>query len=129
MKIGGKVLTGNACEQLPGEALYLTAGKGHEAIALQKIEHALPQQVGHYAYVVPEVEAVAEVYAFVPIGFVVHRKCGKHSQLDPRCVTILLHRSYYLDGTSCLFSLVKCFDNFSEGTLAKKLDYVVCRRC
>lgn len=73
-----------------------------------------------------EVETVPEVYAFVSVGLVVHGESGQYSQLDPRCVTILLHRPYYLDGTSCLFPLVKCFDDFPEGALTKKLDDVVC---
>lgn len=35
------VKEGNAGEKLSGEALYLSAWKGHKSIALQEVEHAL----------------------------------------------------------------------------------------
>ena len=120
-------LTSNTGEQLPGEALDLTAWKRHEAVTLQKVEYTLAQQVRDYAYMAAKVEAVAEVYAFVPIVLVVHGKSGKNSKLDSRSITILLHRSDNLDSASCLLSFVECFDHLSEGALPEQFDDVVCK--
>ena len=112
-------LTGNTGEQLPGETLDLTAWKRHEAVTLEKVEYTLAQQVCDYTYMAAEVEAIAQVYAFVAIVLVVHGKRGKNSKLDSRRIAILLHGSDNLDSASCLLSLVECFDHLAEGALAK----------
>lgn len=54
----GSILTSNAGEKLPRKALNLTARKGHELVALEEVENALPKKVGNNTYVVPEIEAV-----------------------------------------------------------------------
>ena len=118
-------LTSNAGEQLPGKVLNLTAREWHEAVTLQKVENTLAQQVCNYTYVVPEIEAVAEVYAFVAVFLVVHGKSGKYSKLDSRSIAVFLHRTYDLDSTPGFPSLVKCLDDFSEGSLAEQFDDVV----
>ena len=105
--------------------MNLTAWEGHEAVALQKVENTLTQQICDDTYVVPEVEAVAKVYALVAVVFVVHGKSREYSQLDSRSIAVLLHRTNNLDRASCLSSLVVGFDNFSKGSLAKQFDDIV----
>ena len=51
--------TGHAGEQLPSKILNLTAGKGNEAVALQKIKNTLPKQVRDNANVIAIIKAVA----------------------------------------------------------------------
>lgn len=121
----GRSLTSHAGEQLPGKVLDLTTRKRYEAIPLQKVENTLAQQVGDYTYVVPEVETVAKMYAFVAVVLVVHGKSRKYSKLNSRGVAIFLHRTYDLDSTSCLPSLVICFDNLSKGSLTEHFDDIV----
>lgn len=71
---GNGSLTSNTGEKLPGKALNLTARERHKSVALEEVENALAQQIRDYTYVVSVVEAVAKVYAFVAIVFVVHGK-------------------------------------------------------
>lgn len=54
-----KILTRHTGQQLPGKALNLATWKRHKLIPLEKVENALPQQVGDNAYMVPKIEAVA----------------------------------------------------------------------
>lgn len=54
-----ETLTCNTGQQLPGKALNLAAWKRHKLIPLEKVENALPKQVGNDAYMVPKIEAVA----------------------------------------------------------------------
>lgn len=65
---------GDAGEELSREALYLCAREGHKSVALQKIEDALAKKICDYAYVISEVEGVAQVYALVLVGSVVERE-------------------------------------------------------
>lgn len=53
-----EVRTCNAGEQLLCKMLDLAAGERHKIIALQKVEDALPEQVGDDADMVPKVEAL-----------------------------------------------------------------------
>lgn len=69
--IKAKQLTGHACKELTSKALNLRTGKGNKAISLQKVEHTLSQKVGNDTYVISEVKGVSQMYAFVPVGFVV----------------------------------------------------------
>ena len=64
-------LTGNACEELSGKALNLTARKWYKSIAFQKIEHTLAEKIGNNTYVVSEVEAISKVYTLITIVSVV----------------------------------------------------------
>jgi hypothetical protein len=47
---------GDAGKELSSEALYLSAWKGHESIALEEVEYALTKQVCDYTYVISEIE-------------------------------------------------------------------------
>ncbi len=79
--------------------LYLTARKGHKGVAFEEIKDALTKQICDNAYVISEIEALPQVYAFISILSVVVRQSLKDSQLDPRSVSVLLHCSDYFDGT------------------------------
>ena len=60
-------LTGHACKQLPCKALDLTAGKGYELVAFEKIKDALAEQICYNADVISEIEAISKMYTFVAI--------------------------------------------------------------
>lgn len=76
------VLTSNTSEQLAGEALNLTAWKRCERIAFQKIKDALPEEIRHDADVVPEIEAITQMYAFVPVFLIVLGQGRQYTQLN-----------------------------------------------
>lgn len=48
--------TSHTCEELTCKTLDLRAGKGHKAIAFEKIKDALTQKIGDNTDVVPKVE-------------------------------------------------------------------------
>jgi hypothetical protein len=116
----GSVLTSYTRQELSGEALNLRAGKWYKSISLEEVEDTLSQEIRDNADVVPEVEGITQVDAFVSIGLVVQRQCGENSKFNARCVTVLLHGAYYLDGTLCLSFLVKSLHDFPKGSLAQK---------
>lgn len=62
---------GNAGEKLLGELLDVGAGERDEAIRFEEVKHALPVEIGDNADMVPEVEAVSEVYTSVDVVLVV----------------------------------------------------------
>lgn len=68
-------LTGNTCKQLSCEPLNMSARKGDKLIRFEKVEHALTVQVRDDADVVPKVEAVPQMDAFVSIAFVICSQC------------------------------------------------------
>lgn len=51
--------TCNTGEELPSKALDVSTREWHERILLQKVEDALAQEVGDYAYVVSKIETVS----------------------------------------------------------------------
>ena len=118
--------TGHAREQLAGKVLYLSAWKRHEAISLQEVEDALPEKICDYTDVVSEVEGVAEMYTFVPVGLIVQGEGGEDSEFDAGGVPILLDRTYYLDGTFRPFPLIPSLDNFAKSSLPEQSKYVIC---
>ena len=65
------LLTCDTCEELPGKFLDMRARKWHELIRFEEIEHALAVEVGDYADVIFEIEAIPKVYAFVSVVSVV----------------------------------------------------------
>lgn len=76
-------LTCNAGKELFGEMLNLTAGKRHKLVSFQEIKDALSEEVCDNTYMVPEVEAITKVYAFVAIILVVVRQRLEYTELDP----------------------------------------------
>ena len=52
-------LTSDTSEELPSKVLYLTTWERYKGIGLEKVEHALAQEVCYYTDVVPEVETVS----------------------------------------------------------------------
>lgn len=66
---------------------------------------------------IPEVEAVPKVDTFVAVAFVVRSQGRQDSQLNSRCVTILLDRAYDFNCTASLALLVIGFDNFAKRAL------------
>ena len=65
------VLTSYTRKELSGEALNLRAGKWHKSISLEEVEDTLSQKIGDNADVVPEVEGITQMDAFVSVGLVV----------------------------------------------------------
>ena len=70
-------LTGHTRKQLSRKILDLTAGKRHKPVTLQEIKHTLPEQIGHDADVVPEIETIPKVDALVAVGLVVRGQGGQ----------------------------------------------------
>lgn len=64
-------LTSDTSKELSGKTLDLAVRKGNELIAFEKIEDTLAQQVHDNADVASVVEAVAKMYATIPIFRVV----------------------------------------------------------
>jgi hypothetical protein len=116
----GSVLTSYARKELSGEALNLRAGKWHKSISLEEVKDTLSQKIRDNADVIPEVEGITQMDAFVSVGLVVQRQGRENSQFNARCITVLLHGAYYLDGTLCLSFLVKRLHDFPKGSLAQK---------
>ena len=121
--------TGNASEKLPRKLLDMRARKWNKTVRLQEVEHTLTIQVGHYADVVPVVEAVSKMDAAVEIVLVIRRQSREHTELYPGGVTILRHRADDLDRTFGVPPLVVGFDYFSEGALTKQPQYCICNSC
>jgi hypothetical protein len=87
----GRMLTGNAGEQLSSKVLNLGTWERHKAVAFEEIKDTLSEQVCDNADVVPEVEGVSQMDALVPVVLVIEGKRGQDSQLDSRGIAILLH--------------------------------------
>lgn len=66
-----QALTCDTREELTGKALYVRARKRHELVLFQEVKDTLTEQVRNDADVVLEIEAVAQMYAFVPIVLVI----------------------------------------------------------
>ena len=57
-------------------------GERHEAIAFEKVKHALPKEIRNEADMTPEIEAIQEMDASVSILFVVGPERRKNPELD-----------------------------------------------
>ena len=51
--------------------LYLAAREWYKAISFQKVEDALSEEIRDYTNMVSEIKAIAEVYTFVAVVFVI----------------------------------------------------------
>lgn len=71
--------TSYAGKQLASEALNLTAWEWHKTVGLEKVENALPQQIGDDADMIPEIKAVSQVDTPVPIRPIVGSQSRQHS--------------------------------------------------
>jgi hypothetical protein len=76
---------------------------------------------------VPEVERISEMYAFVSIRLVIQRQRREDSKFNAGRIAVLLHGAYYLDGTFCFSFLVKSLHDLSKGSLAQKPHNGVCQ--
>lgn len=85
------VQEGNTGEQLLRKLLDVRTGEGHEAVALEEVEDALPVQICHDADVVSEIEAVPEVDASVDVVLVVGGQCRQHAQFYATSVPVFWH--------------------------------------
>jgi hypothetical protein len=103
------------------------AREGREAVSLEKVEHALAVEIGDDADVVPEVEAVAQMDAFVAVAPIVGGQRREDPEFDATSIAVFLHRPDDLDGASGLLSPVVRLDHLSERALAQELDDFVCR--
>jgi hypothetical protein len=121
------ILTSNASKQLPSKALNLTVGEGHKVVALEEVEDALAKQVHDDANMSLVVEAIPQVYAPVPVMFVVGLQRRQYPKLDLRGVTIFLHRANDLDSDETVApSVIAGLDHLAECALTEKLDHRIC---
>lgn len=111
--------TGYAGKQLAGKVLDLRAGKGHETVALEEIKHALPQQIGDDADMIPIIEAIAQMDAFIPVLLVIRVESRQHTQLNPGGIAVLLDGADDFDGTAVLSLFVIRFNHLAKGALAE----------
>lgn len=75
----GKILTGNACEELASEALNLAVGEWNKVVHLQKVKDTRAQEVHDDTNMTAVVEAVAQMYASIPVFGVVCLECLQDS--------------------------------------------------
>ncbi len=122
------MLTSNTGQELAGKVLNLAVGKGHKAVALQEIEHALAEKVHDDADVAAVVEAVAEVNAAVPVLGVVGSQRLEDPQFDLAGLAILLYGPDDLDGDELLGGLVSCLYDLAKRALPEQLDHLICRQ-
>ena len=119
-------LTCDAGEQLSGEALDMTVGKGREIVTLEEVEDALTQQIGDDADVIPKVETIPEMDALVAVLGIVQGEGLQDAQLDARRVSVFLDRSNDLDGTFGPLALVVGLDDLAKRTLTKQTTDLIC---
>lgn len=104
---------------MTGKVLDLSAGKGHEAVAFEKIKDTLAQEIGNNANVVAIVETVAQVNAFIPVGLVVRGQGRQDSQFDSRRIAVFLDRADNFDCTAIPALFVVGLHHFSERPLSQ----------
>lgn len=97
----------------------MRAWERRKIVDLEEIEDTLAIQVGDDADVIPIIETLSQVDAFVAVVPVVLSKCGEYSQFDPRGISVLLHRADNLNGTTGALCAVIRFDDFAECALPK----------
>lgn len=115
-------LTSNTGKQLTGELLNVAAGKRHKGVALEKVKHALAEQVRDNANVVAVVERISEVDALVAVALVIRGEGREYSQLDARSVAVLLDGADDLDCDLLSARAVVGLDNLAECALAEQFD-------
>lgn len=103
---------------MSGKVLDLAVGKGDEAVALEKVENALAQEIHNDADVASVVEAVSQVNASIPVFFVVGLERGQNAKLDSRGVAVFLDRSNNLDSHRLVPLHVTGLYHFAKGTLS-----------
>ena len=126
-KVPAGFLTGNAGQQLAGKVLDLAVWERHEVVALQKVKHALAEQIHDNADVPAVVEAISEMNASVPVFLIIGSKCLQDSEFDLTGLAILLHRPDDFYGNELAGDLVLCLHDFAESALSEQLDHLVCR--
>ena len=98
----------------------MTVGKGCEIVTLEEVEHALTQQIGDDADVIPKVETIPEMDALVAVLRIVQGEGPQDAQLDARSVSVFLDGSNDLDGTFGPLALVVGLDDLPKRTLTKQ---------
>jgi hypothetical protein len=68
---------------------------------------------------VPEVKALPQMNAFVPIALVILCQRRQHSQLNPRSISILLYRSDDLNSALGALVTVHSLNDLTKGALAQ----------
>lgn len=98
----------------------MAAGERDKLIALQEIKDALSEQVGDDADVVSEIKGISKMNALIAVVLVVLSKGRENSQLDARCVSVLLYRADNLDSNLRMSFPIPCLDDLAESALAKQ---------
>jgi hypothetical protein len=86
-------------------------------VAFEEVEDALSEQVGDDADMASIIETISEMNTSVSIFGVICFECRQYSQLYPRRITILLHRTNNLDGYQTTFLFVSCLHDLAKCSL------------
>lgn len=95
----------------------MTAGKRHKLVILEEVKDALPKKIRDYANVVPKVECVPQMYAFVVIEPIVVGQGRQYLELNLRRLAVLLHGSDDFDGNPAVSFTIVCFDDSAKCAL------------
>lgn len=110
---------------MSGKVLDLAVRKGDKAVALEKVENALPQEIHDDADVASVIEAVSQVHASVPVFLVVGLERGQNAKLDSRSITVFLDGSNNLDSHRLVPLQIAGLYHFAKGALSKKTDNLI----
>lgn len=114
------VLTCNAGEELPSEALDLAVGERDEAVALKEVKDTLAKKIHYDADVAAVVKAVPKVDASISVLIIVGLEGGENPQFDPGGISVFLHRSDDLDGNEFVVPSVTGLDDLAKSALSKE---------
>jgi hypothetical protein len=110
---------------LPGKVLNLAVRKGDKAVALEKVENALPQEIHDDADVASVIEAVSQVDASISIFLVVGLERGQHAKLDSGSIAVFLDGSNDLDSHRLVPLQIAGLYHFAKGALSKKANDLI----
>jgi hypothetical protein len=92
-----------------------------EAVAFEKIEDTLPEQVHDNADMASEVETISEVDAAIPILDIVGLECLQYSKFDSAGIAVLLDRPDNFDSHIFVSPHISGLNDLAKGSLAEEL--------
>lgn len=110
---------------MPGKVLDLAVRKGDEAVALEKVENALAQEIHDDANVASVIEAVSQVNASISVFLVVGLEGGQNAKLDSRSIAVFLDGTNNFNSHRLVPLQITGLYHFAKGALSKKTNNLV----
>lgn len=110
---------------MSGKVLNLAVRKGDKAVALEKVENALAQEIHDDADVASVIEAVSQVDATIPVFFVVGLERGQNAKLDSRSIAVFLDGSNDLDSHRLVPLQIAGLYYFAKSALSKETNNLI----